>query len=208
MKTPPLASCATLALVLLASCASPGIRVTHTDVATGAVNPRAIYIRPFRIACAEFDRCAPIGNTPIRKSLAPIELANDLQEELAKIAPSTVLKPCETAPLGWLVDGEFQVVESGYSPERWSPLRNRGNTFSRNSCLNLHVRVRDVCQGNVLYEFDVAGGTKASPFGSLYKPGMGYALPFDFRNTAERIALTMTPDPFRYGYRDSPVMRY
>ena len=205
MKTLLLAFCSALALLGLASCASPGVRVTQTQVATGAVNPKAIYIRPFRIACADFDRCNPAGNTPIRQSLAPIEFANDLQEQLAKIAPSTVLKEGECAPLGWLVDGEFHVVETGYSPGWWSPL---GDTVSRQSCVKLHVRVRDVNCGNVLYEFDVAGGTKGSPFGSLYKPGMGYPLPFDFRNTAELIALTMTPDPFRYGYRNSPVMRY
>lgn len=205
MKTALLAFCSALVLVGLAACASPGVRVTQTQVATGAVNPKAIYIRPFRIAGAEFDVCNPAGNTPIRESLAPIEFANDLQEELAKIAPATVLKPCESAPLGWLVDGEFRLVQTGYNPEWWSPL---GDTVSRQSCLVLHVRVKDVQCNRVVYEFDVAGGTKGSPFGSIYKPGMGYPLPFDFRNTAELIALTMTPDPFRYGVRSSPVMRY
>ena len=206
MKTPQPAFCAAFALVLLAACARPGVRVTHTDVATGAVNPKAIYIRPFRIACTEFDCCTPSGNRLIRKSLAPIEFANDLQEEFAKIAPSTVLKPDEAAPLGWLVDGEFLEVESGYSPCWWSPL---GNSVTRASCLVVHVRIRDVAQrGTVLYEFDVATGTKGTSFGSIYKPGMGYPLPFDMRNAAEKIALSITPDPFRYGYRSSPVMRY
>ena len=191
----------------LASCASPNnIRITHTDAAAVTLPPKAIYIRPFRIACADFDRCSPDGGKPIRQALAPIEFANDLQEELAKIAPATVLKPDECAPLGWLVDGEFQCVESGYSPGWWSP---KGDTVTRNSCVKLHVRIRDVSQkGAVVYEFDVASGTQGAVFGSLYKPGAGYPLPFDFRNAAERIALSITPDPFRYGYRSSPVMRY
>ena len=204
MKTTLLACFSVLAL---ASCSSPGVRVTHTDVATiDAAQPKAIYIRPFRIECAEFDRCVPDAGKAIRQALAPTEFANDLQEELAKIAPATVLRPGECAPLGWLVDGEFQVVDSAYSPAWWSP---SGDTVPRVSCVKLHVRVRDVCQrGTVVYEFDVEGGTGGSPFGSIYKPGMGYSLPFDFRNTAEKIALTLTPDPFRYGYRNSPVMRY
>jgi hypothetical protein len=60
----------------------------------------------------------------------------------------------------------------------------------------------------VIYEFDVEAETKPGTFGSLYTPGLGYPLPFDFRNTAELIALTLTPDPFRYGVRSSPVLRY
>ena len=204
MKTTLLALCS---ILTLASCSGPGAgtRVTHTDIATGAVNPKAIYIRPFRIACADFDRCSPSGNLLIRKSLAPIEFANDLQEELAKIAPAMVLKPYEYAPLGWLVDGEFQEVESGYSPCWWSPT---GDSVTRRSCVKLHVRIRDVCRNAVVYEFDVAGGTRGTAVGSVYKPGMGYPLPFDFRNTAERIALSITPDPFKYGVRSSPVIRY
>ena len=204
MKTPLLAL---LSVMALASCTSPNnICVTRTDTAAVTTSPKAIYIRPFRIAGAEFDRCSPDGGKLLRESLAPTEFANDLQEQLAKIAPATVLKPDESAPLGWLVDGEFQEVESGYSPGWWSP---KGDTVTRASCVKLHVRIRDVCQrGAVVYEFDVAAGTKGSPFGSIYQPGMGYPLPFDFRNAAERIALAITPDPFKYGVRCSPVMRY
>ncbi|MCX6966884.1 MAG: hypothetical protein NTZ46_03735 [Verrucomicrobia bacterium] len=202
MKTAGLA----LLSVALASCASPDVRVTHTDRAMiDAPPPKAIYIRPFRIACASFDPCVNDGAKPIRQALAPVEFANDLQEELAKIAPSRVLEPDEYAPLGWLVDGEFQQVQSGYSPGWWNPCV----TGPRDSCINLHIRIRDLCQrGAVVYEFDVAAGTQKSPYGSIYKPGLGYPLPFDFRNTAELIALTITPDPFRYGYRNSPVLRY
>jgi len=197
--------------LLLASCCTRPACVTHTDVATGATNPKAIYIRPFQIARTPFDCCTPSGNAPIRQSLAPIELANDLQEELSKLAPAMVLKPGERAPLGWVVDGWFESVESGYSPGCWTPW---GPAVSRPSCVKLHVRVTDVgragkiASGNVVYEFDVEAGTNGSALGSIYQPGIGYPLPFDFRNTAELIALTLTPDPFKYGVRQSPVMRY
>ena len=200
MKTTLLALCPAL---LLVSCAAPAVRVTHTDVATGAVNPKAIYIRPFRVAC--FDRCTPSGNAPIRESLLPAEFADNLQEELCKIAPAKVLASNEDAPVGWLVDGEFRSVESGYNPVRWSPL---GGAVTRKSCVLLHVRVSEARRGAVLYEFDVAAGTKEGSFGSVTTPGMGYPLPFDRRNAAELIATTLTPDPFRYGVRCSPEFRY
>ena len=202
MKTTLLALCPAL---LLVSCAAPAVRVTHTDVATGAVNPKAIYIRPFRVASGTFDRCTPSGNAPIRESLLPVEFADNLQEELCKIAPAKVLASNEDAPVGWLVDGEFRSVESGYSPVRWSPL---GDAVMRKSCLMLHVRVSEARRGTVLYEFDVAAGTKEGSFGSVTTPGMGYPLPFDRRNAAELIAMTLTPDPFRYGARSSPEFRY
>lgn len=208
-----------LPAVLWAGCSTGAkVRVTQTQVATGAVHPEAIYIRPFRIAGAPFDRCEPGGNTPIRKSLAPREFANDLQEQLSKLAPARVLEADELAPTGWVVEGEFVAVESGYAPEPWTPM---GSSVSRPSCLKLHVRVRDVSQtcgehlakgrivgGPVVYEFDVTAGTRAGSFGSVYAPGMGYPLPFDRRNAAELIALTLTPDPFKYGVRSSPVFRY
>jgi len=224
MKTLLLALGSTL---LLASCScTPPACVTHTDVATGATNPKAIYIRPFQIACTPFDRCTPSGNLLIRQSLAPAAFADNLQEQLAKIAPAMVLKPGEAAPLGWLVDGEFDVVESGYSPGCWSPV---GNAVSRPSCVKLHVRVTEVGRsgnapdskgsvyagrsvrtrnGAVVYEFDVTAATQGGAIGSVYQPGIGYPLPFDFRNAAELIATTLTPDPFKYGTRQSPVMRY
>ena len=191
--------------MLASCCTKPGACVTHTDVATGATNPRAIYIRPFQIAGTPFDRCTPSGNARIRKSLAPIEFADNLQEELSKIAPAMVLKPGEAAPLGWLVDGVFQTVESGYSPHRYGPW---GFPVPRPSCVRLHVRVTDVNRSGVVYEFDVAAGTREGTMGCINQPGTGYPLPFDFRNAAELIALTLTPDPFKYGVRSSPVMRY
>ena len=210
MKTPLLSLLALCPALLLAACSSPRARVTHTEVATGAVNPQAIYIRPFPVAYGQFDRCSPSGNRPIRAALASVEFANDLQEELSKIAPARVLAPGEDAPVGWRVDGWFEAIESGYAPCGWNPFRK---TASRPSCLKLHIRVTDVCRSRcggdgVVYAFDVQAGTRAEGVGSPASPGLGYPLPFDFRNTAELIALTLTPDPFRYGVRTSPEMRY
>lgn len=221
MKLSLLALCS----VLLAACA--GMRVTHTEVATGAVNPPAIYIRPFSIEYAAYhDAFNPNG--AVAKSLAPIAFANDLQEELSKIAPAKVLAPDECATLGWLVEGQFEVVDSGDFIKRGSP----GGPFGLGrSCLVLHVRVTDLgkagvevsdakegvsvlksartSRGRVIYEFDVAGGSRGSgKLGSISAPGLGDAIPFDFRNAAERIMLALSPDPFRYGDRSSPVARY
>ncbi len=192
--------------VLLAACAGTGVRVTRTQVAVPCVPPpKAIYIRPFCVAPGGFDRCTPSGNAPIRAALAPREFADDLELELAKIAPARVLLPGERAPLGWLVEGEFQRIESGYSPGWWSPL---GNSVSRPSLLCLHVQVSEVRTGRVLYAFDVETRTKGEVMGRDCTPGTGYPLPFNFRNTAEVIGLTLTPDPFLYGVRTSPVHRY
>ena len=58
----------------------------------------------------------------MRASLTGTEFANNLQEELAKIAPSRVLRQNEAAPCGWLIHGEFEAVESGYPPVRWRPM--------------------------------------------------------------------------------------
>ena len=56
-------------------------------------NPRAIYIRPFCIDTAIFvgDEAASAGEMPIRKALTPVEFAEDLKEELERIAPARIL---------------------------------------------------------------------------------------------------------------------
>lgn len=206
MKT--LALLSVLPFLCLASCSAPPVRITQTQVATPEVfPPRAIYIRPFQLG--PFDRCSPSGDRELRASLAPVEFANDLQEELAKIAPARVLKPGEQAPCGWVVDGEFESIESGYPPERWRPWGSpRWDPFAQPSCVKMHVRIREVRGGRLLYAFDVAAWSKGEHFGSVTRSGMGYPLPFDFRNAAEQIALAITPDPFRYGARVSPELRY
>ncbi len=223
MKIPSLlALCSAL---LLGACA--GVHVTHTEVATGATNPKAIYIRPFSVQYAKFSGYNNGNGAAIRKSLAPIEFANDLQEELAKLAPARVLAEGESAPLGWLVEGEFEVINSGDPGARWTPA---GFAGAGKSCLVLHVRVTDLDHrgvaseskdevgpskaghsryGRVIYEFDLAGGSGMSGrLGSIYAPGLGDAIPFDFRNAAERIMLALSPDAFRYGYRSSPTRMY
>jgi hypothetical protein len=213
---------ALLAALLLTSCA--GVRVADTQVATGATNPDVIYIRPFQIEGAEFTgrHAGGDGELPIRKSLAPAEFSIALKEELEKIAPTRILKDDEVATQGWLVDGAFDVVHAGNRVGRGVPLP-QANPLGR-SKVQIHVRVTDLGstdnvvdekdgstlsrRGQVIYEFDVVGGSRASgPRGSIYAPGLGYATPFDYRNAAERIRHALEPDPHRYGVRTSPTIR-
>lgn len=89
----------------------------------------------------------------------------------------------------------------------------------------MHVRITDAGQstyetdekdastvsqrGNVLYEFDLAGGSGASgKLGSIYAPGLGYATPFDYKNAAERVMMALSKDPLRTGERSSPTIRF
>jgi len=205
MKTWPLLLLPVLALA--SSCSQrPPVCVSQTHVATIDVTaPRAIYIRPMRLG--SFDACSPSGDRALRASLAPIEFANDLQEELAKIAPARVLKCDEAAPCGWLVDGEFESIESGYPPVRWWPC-NSPSPWGQPSRVKMHIRITDARCGTLIYAFDVVAHTDGSLLGSATRPGMGYPLPFDFRNAAEQVYVSLTPDPFRYGARVSPAIRY
>lgn len=219
MKNSLLAICTAL---LLTSCA--GMRITKTDVATGATNPRAIYIRPFDVSCTDYvgHHAGGHGERAIRRSLAPAEFANDLRDELSKIAPAMVLKENEVAHVGWLVTGDFQLVDAG-TPA----LRKVGLPLGQ-SRVKLHVRVKDLeaknargdakesdalkerskGRGNIIYEFDVEGGSNFSGhLGSIYAPGYGYSVPFDFKNAAERIKMALSTDPYRLGHHDSPTIR-
>ena len=74
--------------VLLAGCA--GVRVSDTQIASGAAHPRSIYIRPFEVAATNYhgQHRGGAGEKPIRQSLAGREFAEALQDELAKIAPA------------------------------------------------------------------------------------------------------------------------
>ncbi|MEI6351348.1 MAG: hypothetical protein WCP06_09600 [Verrucomicrobiota bacterium] len=208
MKNLLLALCPAL---LLCSCATS--RVVHTEVATAAVNPRAIYIRPFPVEYGEFRGCRCDGS-PIRRALASIEFANDLKEELSKLAPARVLKEDEYPRLGWMVDGYFELVDA-VGHVRHKVCGHSANDLKDRSRVALHVRITDVDgktapsgRPGVVYEFDVAGGSRVDALsGSAYSPGLGDPMPFDFRNAAERIMVTLSTDPFRYGVRDSPMMR-
>jgi hypothetical protein len=222
MKYSLLALCPAL---LLTSCAD--VRVTHTDVATGATHPSAIYIKPFDISDATFTgRYVSPAEAPIKESLAPAVFSEDLKEELEKLAPALVLKPGDVATTGWLVEGSIERVDAG-SPAK----RGAGPTRCGASHIAIHVRVIDLDtnhvkavdakdatgdvlhavkarHGVVIYEFDLAGGSKGTgPFGSVTAPGLGYAPMFDYRNAAERVYEALDPDEFKFGLRDSPTDR-
>src|SRR5438309_2961066 len=124
-----------------------------TNCGVGAHNPRAIYIRPFCIDTAVFkgDEALSDGEMPIRKALAPVEFATDLKEQLEKIAPARILKDTEKPRTGWLVEGNFTLVDGGDPYARFF----LGTLGAGQSELVLHVRITDVDHGTVVYEFDV-----------------------------------------------------
>jgi hypothetical protein len=178
---------------------SKGVHMV-TDCGVGASNPRAIYIRPFCIDTAVFkgDEAQTDGEMPIRKALTPVEFANDLKQQLEKIAPARILKDNESPRVGWLVDGEFELVDGG------SPLGRffLGNFGVGRSFLALHVKVTDVERGRVVYEFDMAGGSRfQGKLGTVRASGLGRATHFDLQNAAERVYLTLSANPYRYGER-------
>lgn len=183
---------------------SIGVRVTNCGV--GATNPTAIYIRPFCIDTAVFegDQANSEGEMPIRKALAPVELAEDLKQELERIAPARVIEEHQSPRVGWLVEGRFDRVDGG------SPLGRFffGNFGAGRSFLALHVKVTDVTRGEVVYEFDMAGGSRGQgKFGTLRASGLGKATHFDLRNAAERTYLVLSTNPYRFGQRSDIVLQ-
>ncbi len=181
-----------------------GVRMV-VNCAAAATEPKAIYIRPFCIDNAVFrgDEAHSDGEMPIRKALTPIEFAGDLKEQLEKIAPARILKDNETPRTGWLVEGEFTLVDGGSIAGR----ALFGHLGLGRSHLALHVKVTDVDRGMVVYEFDMAGGSNLQgPAGTLRASGLGYARSFDLVNAAERIYLVLTPNAFRYGTRTSVAL--
>jgi hypothetical protein len=207
--------------LLLAGCA--GVKVSDTQVASGAANPSSIYIRPFEVAGTEYigrTRGGP-GERPIRQSLAGRTFANVLKEELEKMAPSMVIESDEMPTEGWLVEGTLDKVDAGHGLGRgYIPIDRLGAGRSE---VMIHVRIRDFGKarladakdsgklgrrGNVIYEFDLKGGSFLSGHkGQIYAPGVGFAEPFDYRNAAERVLMALSTDPHRYGHRSSPVIR-
>jgi hypothetical protein len=176
-----------------------GVYMT-TNCGVGAYGPKAIYIRPFCIDTAVFtgDQTNSDGEMPIRKALTPVEFAGDLKEQLEKIAPARILRDYETPRTGWLVEGEFALVDGGSAVGR----ALFGHFGLGQSHLALHVRVTDVDRGVVVYEFDMAGGSNLQGRGGTVRAsGLGYARPFDLVNAAERIYLVLSPNAFRYGTR-------
>jgi hypothetical protein len=184
---------------------SKGVHMV-TNCGVGASNPTAIYIRPFCIDTAVFegDEGASAGEMPIRKALTPVEFAEDLKEELERIAPARILKDNERPRVGWLVNGHFTAVDGGSPLGRFffGPL-GAGRSF-----MALHVRVTDVERGTVVYEFDMAGGSRhQGALGSLRASGLGKATHFDLRNAAERVYWTLSTNPSRYAARTTPVLQ-
>jgi hypothetical protein len=177
-----------------------------TNCGVGASDPSAIYIRPFCIDTAVFegDEGASDGEMPIRKALTPVEFAQDLKEELEKIAPARVLKDHESPRVGWLVEGRFERVDGGSPAARYF-----GGIFGNGrSSLALHVRVTDVRRGTVVYEFDMAGGSGyQGKFGTLRASGLGKASHFDLRNAAERVYVTLSANPYRFAARSDATLQ-
>ena len=141
---------------------------------------------------------------PIRKALVPVSFATSLKEQLEKLAPTQILEENETPRVGWLVDGEFRIIDGG-SPEGrfFLGVFGVGRSF-----LAMHVRVTDIDAGAVVYEFDVAGGSRLQGRrGTVRASGLGRATPFDLENAAERIYLALEPNAHRFGTRSSITLR-
>ena len=171
-----------------------------TNCGVGAANPKAIYIRPFCIDTAVFrgDEALSDGEMPIRKALAPVEFAVDLKEQLEKIAPARILKDSEAPRTGWLVTGHFTLIDGGDPYARFF-----GGTFGAGqSALVLHVKITDIDRRVVVYEFDMDGGSRfQGRHGTVRASGLGRATHFDMVNAAERIYITLSTNPYRYGER-------
>lgn len=183
-----------------------GVRMITNNCAVGAANPKAIYIRPFCIDNASFvgDQTASEGEMPLRKALTPVSFATTLKESLEKLAPARVLQEDEAPRIGWLVEGEFTMVDGGSPAGRFF----LGHFGLGRSFLAMHVRITDVDAGVVVYEFDVAGGSRLQgPHGAVRASGLGKATPFDLVNAAERIYLAVEPNAHRYGTRSSISLR-
>jgi hypothetical protein len=210
------------ALLFLTSCA--GVRVHETQVASGATNPNAIYIRAFDVTDSVFvgHHRGP-GEEPIRRSLAPHAWSLALKHELEKIAPTTILKDGEEPPTGWVVDGTLDVVDAGKPWQRAVGEIIKPVGIGRSEVM-IHVRISDVTgdyvayddkdsnklgrRGDTLYEFDLKGGSRLTgAAGSIHAPGLGYSVPFDFKNAAERVMIALSTDAWGYGERTSPGIR-
>lgn len=213
-------------LALGAACAftgCAGVNVAHTDIATGATDPTAIYIRSYIAEDAPFKgNHGSDGVRPIRRSLAPAEYSKALKQELEKMAPAHVLAEDEVPTTGWLVESNIEYVSAGSPTLRGVPVVGTPLGAGR-SKVKIHVRVTDVNgryvetsksagtggSGRVIYEFDLDGGSNATgAIGSVYAPGLGYATPFDYKNAAERVLYALSVDPHGYGTRSSLTARY
>lgn len=188
------------AALLLASCAQTKIKTTYVSDAP-VDDPRSIYIRPFATENMTF--AGDYGDTvsrDLREGQADVKFARILKQELAKLAPTMVLDDDEVAPEGWVIDGEFDVLDAGWRAGRAAA----GWLGGGRSTIVLHVRVTDVESDRVIYAFDLTGGSGLTgPTGSTGAPGLGLADGFDFRNAAQTIYEALAIDYRRYGHRSS-----
>ena len=212
-------------LAVAAACAfygCAGAKIAHTDIATGAYKPRAIYVRSYIADNAPFHghHGDSYGEHKIRKSLAPAAFSRALRQEMEKLAPAMVIDNDETPTTGWLVESDIDYASAGSQTLRalFGPL-GLGH-----SCVKIHVRITDMDaqhvalndkdtskggSGAVVYEFDVSGGSSISgPIGSTYAPGLGNPEEFDYKNAAERVYYALSIDPQRFGTRSSTSINY
>lgn len=190
----------------VASDSKDGIRMVTNNCGIGAHPPKAIYIRPFCVDTAIFkgDQASSDGEMPIRKAITPHEFAGDLKQSLEKLAPARILEDDETPRTGWLVEGEFTLIDGGSPTGRFF----LGTFGVGQSMLTMHVKVTDVDKGVTVYEFDLAGGSYSQGrHGTIRASGLGRATTFDLVNAAERIYLVLSPNAFRYGGRSSLALR-
>ena len=213
-------------LALSAACVfsgCAGAKISHTDIASGAHDPKAIYIRSYIADNAVFKghHGGSVGEHKIRRSLAPVAFSKAVKEEMEKMAPARVLENDEIPTTGWLVESNLEYVHAGSQTWRVRSLARFG---AGHACVKIHVRITDVDghqvassdkdmskggSGNVIYEFDVAGGSSVSgPLGSTYAPGLGNPEEFDYKNAAERICYALSIDPQKFGTRTSPSINY
>ena len=201
------------AAALLSGCA--GTNVVKTQVASSAIHPEAIYIRPFAVGEFRGNQHGDAAKA-IYQAQAPSFFSDVLKEELEKIAPTYILKDDEYPTTGWLVEGELEIVDAGSPGARGIPIA--GHLGAGRSYILTHVQISAVRGSrhsdgkggsrNTLYEFDVAGGSRLTGrSGSIMAPGLGYSVPFDYRNTAERIYQVLQPDFARYGIRSTVSFR-
>ena len=81
-----------------------------------------------------------MGEMPIRKALVPVSFAGTFKESLEKMAPTRILEDDETPRTGWLVEGEFQLVDGGSPVGRFF----FGHFGAGRSFLSMHVKMTDV----------------------------------------------------------------
>src|SRR5690606_30991461 len=114
--------------------------------------------------------------------------------------------------VGWLVEGGLELVDAG-SPSKviihvcitdlGDQRRVDGGKEGVSASSAAYGR-----HGRIIYACDVSASSRGTgAFGSITAPGTGNPVPFDFRNAAERIYHVLTPDAFRYGFRNSPTQR-